>query len=50
MSKMKKLYEATQNFKGEDLEFMKFCQRENEREHQKQMFELFDKMKGEKSQ
>jgi hypothetical protein len=47
MGKIKQVYEATQTFKGEDIEFMKFCERENAREHEKQMFELFDKLEEE---
>jgi hypothetical protein len=46
MSKMKRIYEEIT--KGEDIEFMKFCQRENEREHEKQMLELFEKMEESK--
>jgi hypothetical protein len=47
MGKIKQVFEATQTFKGRDIEFEKFCARENEREHERLMFELFDKMEGE---
>jgi hypothetical protein len=48
MGKMKNVFIYKEIKETDDIAFMKFCQLENEREHEKQMLALFDKMEGEK--